>query len=375
MFGCKSVQYGSFEKHSLALAGVLHSLGAQVYFCYDATPSSQEYLAELNAIGVTLIARPVFSSVASAVLWSSQMVREIKPGIIHVHFGYMRHVVALLRAMPSCRFRLVYTRHGITPQSRRISTIRQRWLWSRADQTIAVSRAVANNMLEMGLPQDKLSTIYLGLDVDKGMGGRGSQISGGVRLYLMERYSIPTDVPLVVSTSHFRYGKGMDMLVAALNDIIEAGIPVYAVLAGAGPLFDSIRLNARHRDNIIFPGIVDDVYPLLEACDVFAFPTVGTEGMGMSVLEAMAAGCTVVSTRVSDIPDFIRHRKSGFLIEPGDLTALRRELVNACSLTISARREIGFAAREAVRSLGVNESVKKIAQLYMRLIEGSEGCV
>lgn len=107
---------------------------------------------------------------------------------------------------------------------------------------------------------------------------------------------------------------------------------------------------------------------LLKNTDIFVLPSYG-EGMPMSILEAMSYGVPVVSTAVGGIPEIVQHGVSGFLIEPGDLSALAGKL----ELLIKdnkLREDMGNNARKAVQQHhDINIIAKKLDKIYNSLLQ------
>lgn len=106
---------------------------------------------------------------------------------------------------------------------------------------------------------------------------------------------------------------------------------------------------------------------LLGQASVYVLPSY-YEGLPMSVLEAMAAGLPVVSTRVGGIPEAVRDGEDGFLIGPGDLDALVDRLRTLLA-DASLRRRMGASARTRVQQFFATEViVPRIEALYTELL-------
>jgi glycosyltransferase involved in cell wall biosynthesis len=105
---------------------------------------------------------------------------------------------------------------------------------------------------------------------------------------------------------------------------------------------------------------------LLMESTIYVLPSYN-EGLPMGVLEAMAAGMPVVSTTVGGIPDAIENGTDGFLVAPGDVTALAGTLGQLLG-DAELRRRIGEAARKKIRELFLAEKVvAQVEQLYREL--------
>jgi glycosyltransferase involved in cell wall biosynthesis len=101
-------------------------------------------------------------------------------------------------------------------------------------------------------------------------------------------------------------------------------------------------------DKVHILGARRNVAAFLRSCDLFVFPSL-YEGLGIALIEAMAAGCTCVATRVGPIPEVMRHGIDGWLVNPGDSESLAR---GVCELLANpARREaLGQTAKAAARA-------------------------
>lgn len=102
---------------------------------------------------------------------------------------------------------------------------------------------------------------------------------------------------------------------------------------------------------------------LLRDADIFVLPSYN-EGLPVSILEAMSWGIPVITTTVGGIPDLVEDHVNGYLISPGDLSALQSLLEQlACDPAI--RDRIGFAARESIQRQYSKEMVlPKLTALY-----------
>lgn len=113
----------------------------------------------------------------------------------------------------------------------------------------------------------------------------------------------------------------------------------------------------------------DDKQRELAQADIFVLPSYN-EGLPMSVLEAMAWGLPVITTRVGGIPELVDHESTGVLVDPGDIDALADALVRLAGDPV-LRAAIGAAARERVESAHAPEVVLgKLDELYRALGRG-----
>jgi phosphatidylinositol alpha-1,6-mannosyltransferase len=152
------------------------------------------------------------------------------------------------------------------------------------------------------------------------------------------RFALPLDRRIVLSVSRIDAYKGHDLVLAALVRMpIESRKALHYVVAGRGAHLAALKIltdTLELQDYVTWLGFIDDgELPALYGCaDLFVLCTRedlearGVEGFGMAFLEAQAAGVPVIGTRAGGIADAVEHDHGGWLIEPGDVTALSAHL-------------------------------------------------
>ena len=135
----------------------------------------------------------------------------------------------------------------------------------------------------------------------------------------------------ILAVSRLVPKKGFSYLLNALHLLSNEGIAWRARLVGEGPLLESLQAQANSLglDDLEFTGPrqQSEIRSYLEDADVFVLPCVvapdgDMDGIPVTIMEAMACGCPVISTRVSGIPELVRDGETGMLIEPEDAPAL-----------------------------------------------------
>ena len=146
-----------------------------------------------------------------------------------------------------------------------------------------------------------------------------------------KRLGIPDHLPAVLTMGRHIAWKGFANLLEAVSRITDRA-PFVLIIGGQGPQTPALKNLAERlkiQDRVVFTGRIpnSDMPRLYNRADVFALPSImdeagNTEGLGVVLMEAMACGISCVASNVGGIPDVVRDGDNGFLIPPGDVTAL-----------------------------------------------------
>lgn len=155
------------------------------------------------------------------------------------------------------------------------------------------------------------------------------------------------DPPLVLSISRHDGRKGLDGLLDALALLRDRGVPFRARLTGGGILLGAHRAQARRlglEDRVEFPGRVPEVMPHYREADVYVLPSTQEGSGSVSVLEALQAGCAIVSTDVDGMPEDLTHERDALLVPPSDAGALA-DALQRLLVDPGLRERLGAAGR------------------------------
>lgn len=232
-------------------------------------------------------------------------------------------------------------------------------------RAIAVSHATKRDRLRRtGIAPGRVLTVHNGVDTEA-FRRRRSTAEARARL------GLPADGRVYLGgVGRLHEHKGFEFLIRALA-LLAAEVPnVQVVLAGSGPLDDSLARLAQRlgvAERVHFLGQCADVRGVLEALDVFLLPSL-CEALPYALLEAMAVGLPAVSTRVGGVPEVVVPGETGFLVPPRDagaIAAALRPLLDAPEL----RQRLGGAARErVVRHFQERDMVRRTLQVYRTVL-------
>lgn len=141
--------------------------------------------------------------------------------------------------------------------------------------------------------------------------------------------------------------KGLDVLLDGFALLLRTR-PAVLVLAGDGPKRNELEEQARRLGidaQVHWLGMRSDVASLLKAADVFVFPS-RTEGLPNALLEAMAAGCPIVTTDVPGCRDLVTDGRTGRLVPVNEAPALARAMEAVLGDRQAALRMVDAARRE-----------------------------
>jgi len=194
-------------------------------------------------------------------------------------------------------------------------------LLKRCDAVWFVSSNQASLWVQrMPFLADKAVTVHNGIDVQE-FDPTGFKESGNV---LRQSLGISAEEGVICSIAGFRSEKMHSVLVAAFAKILAGGSAAHLLLAGAGPLEESLRKQVEDlglKNSVHFLGSLSDVRSLLAASDCKALVS-AAETFSMAMLEAMAMQVPVITTSVGGAAEAIEDGVTGILLEPGDIDAL-----------------------------------------------------
>jgi glycosyltransferase involved in cell wall biosynthesis len=243
---------------------------------------------------------------------------------------------------------IIHTRHGqsprLTSRQRALVSLAARW----ADRFVCVSHDSANLTIGHGVSPRKVCTIWNGIDLD--------------------RY--PSTGPLphgpAVCVARLSPEKGIDTLVRAVSAVIRCDPTFRLEIAGDGAcraalteLIEKLSLQKHVR----LLGQINDVSSLLARASLFVLPSL-SEGIPLTILEAMARGLPIVATRVGGTVEAVVEGKTGVLVPPADSAALSAALLQMRGEAGWARA-LGLAGRRRVeQNFDVRVMVARYEELY-----------
>jgi glycosyltransferase involved in cell wall biosynthesis len=355
---------GGAERLAVALATHLPRERCEVLVCVT-RGAGGALVDQLDAAGVehfSLGRRRSLDVLPFARLWRT--LRRRRVDVLHTHkFGsnVWGTLVGTLARVPV----IVAHEHTWSYEGQRLRRLLDRHVVARfADAFVAVSSRDRERMIALeGVPAGKIVLVPNAYVPRPGSGGAGGT--------LHRELGLPEGAPVVGTAAVMRPQKALDMLVDAFAQLSEAVPDAHLVLAGDGPLRESLerrvdRLGLAAR--VRFAGYRDDIDRLLRTVDV-AVMSSDFEGAPLFPLECMAHDVPLVSTDVGGIRDLLEDGRSVVLVPPRRPAELARAL-EALLRSPERRASIAGEAARGLPGYEIGRVAERFADLYEQLGKG-----
>ena len=296
------------------------------------------------------------------------LLRREKVSILHSH-GYfantMGRMAAILARVP-VRFAHIQSSHWSSDERSSRNYLVDRLLSHFTSRVIACSDSAARFQLEaLKINPRKVITIYNCTDVERyaKQGATGTQ---------RRELGIGEDDLVIGSVGRLEKLKGHRLLLEVTRDLIESFPTLKLVIIGDGEereVLEKKRSDLGLVNHVILTGIRNDVEKLLPVLDVYVQPTIGREGLPLTVVEAMAAKLPVVASDIGGTREAVLHKQTGILVAPGDKDGLARAL----SQILRDREMRCLMSQEGWKlckqKFGVTHMVEALTTLYLEEIK------
>ena len=313
---------------------------------------------KLSTGGLRSILWRLFYFAEALAVWDESRRREIRH--LHAHFANVGSDLALLAAsFGGEEWSWSFTMHGCSelfedrPHRLPDKLRRARLVVCNSDFT----RAQLMKLVEHE-QWDRLHTVRCGIDAHRFEAPGRRPSAGPLRVLTVARL-----VP----------GKGHALLLDALGLLRDQGIETATTFVGDGPERDALERLARElRLDVRFAGAVgqDELRAFYEEAELFCRPPFA-EGLGVVLLEAMAAGLPVVSSLVMGVPEVVEDGETGLLVPPGRADLLAEALARLAD-SRELRERLGSAGRRWVEDeFGIERASTQLAGLLEERVFGS----
>jgi L-malate glycosyltransferase len=291
----------------------------------------------------------------------ARVIKRLQPDVIHAHDPHGVAMASLALSMGSAAARGAPMPALVA--ARRVDfhlkgNSFSRWKYRQVDCFIAASEAIRQMLVADGVPAERTVTVHEGIDVE--------HVVAAPAVNVHEAFWLPHGSPVVGNVAALVPHKGQRYLIDAAHLVVQQVPDARFVILGEGELREHLekQLHEHHLEkHVLLPGFRIDVLGCIKGFDLFVMSSV-TEGLGTSLLDAMACARPIVATRAGGIPEIVEDGVNGLLVPVRDHHALADAIVRALK-DAALRQRMGDAGFARVNDrFTVERMVSETATVY-----------
>lgn len=365
------------RQHNKANIKALKEIGATIYLAANFgtdTPrekNNTKFVAECKRDGINIIDIPFrrggFITNIFQIPVLNKFLKREKFDIVHVHTetgGFMLRLSCLIQS--KCNTKFVYTPHGMSfwkgssLKSQLVYRPLERWICSAMDMNLGMNMEEVENLEQW----NKRTAHYV-----HGVGLNVARMQNPVRSreQMREEFGLTESDKFIASIGELDDNKNHITVIKALATLGRKDFKY--VVCGVGPNKDMLLEEAERtglKDNVILAGYRSDIPDVLNAADIFVFPSFH-EGMPVSALEAMACGLPIICSEIRGNVDIIREGDNGYLFQPSDVETLARKLEYLLD-DAEKRKIMGLKNKENVKDFSLESVTEELKRIYKSVL-------
>ena len=349
-------EFGGAERHILNLCASLDPRKAAItVVCLFEEP----FARMAKETGVNVLVVPMRHKLDLGTLTRlTDVIKRNRPDLVHTH-GVRANLLGRLAAKMAGVNKIVTTVHSLLVRdypdfwSRLANSWTERLTRGLTDHFIAVSQGLKNALVEDGMPENKITVIYNGLDLVR---FKPCLPPGTYRRWL----GYDERVPLVAIVARLHSVKGHNYFLQAAVEVLKVISKVRFLVVGTGPdepMLKEMTNKLGLQEVVNFTGFISDIPDLMADMDVLVIPSLW-EGFGLTAIEAMTVGLPVVATEVGGLPEVVRPGETGILVPPADAVSLAKGIL----WVLQHSKEAGQMAENAREIVSREFSSKAMAR-------------
>jgi glycosyltransferase involved in cell wall biosynthesis len=291
----------------------------------------------------------------------SRLIKRLNPDVIHAHdphgVAMASFALSLGGSAASGPALIASRRVDFHLKGNSLS----RWKHRQVDCFVAASEAIRQILLHDGVEADRAVTVHEGIDVE--------HVVAADPVNVHEAFWLPHQAPVVGNVAALVPHKGQRYLIEAAHLVVQEIPDARFVILGEGELREQLerQVHDHHLEkHVLLPGFRTDVLGCIKGFDLFVMSSV-TEGLGTSLLDAMACSRPIVATTAGGIPEVVEDGVNGLLVPPRDARALADAIIRALR-DASLRQRFGTAGLARVKArFTVERMVEQTAAVYARV--------
>lgn len=290
------------------------------------------------------------------VLWPILREARRPHSVLHAHDAHAVTLAGLVSQLTGTP--LVVTRRVDFP-------LRRRGYWARAQHVVAISDAVAAILERDGIPRDRITVVHSGISLES--------VAAVTPLGIRGRLGLPPKARIAANVAALVPHKDHATLIAAAERLVHRFPDLHWVIAGEGglrPALEDMVSAAGLGARVHLVGHIDDPLRLIADADLFVMSS-RQEGLGTSVLDAMALGIPVASTGAGGLPEMLGNG-AGLVVSAGDGAALAgavEQILDDSGL----RARLAERGRAEVRRFTDARMADELGSVYRSCIHSLDG--
>ena len=367
------------RRFNQANIAALQSLGLQVELCANFENGdgpeihNQSFVEECGIRGVKTHSIPFARHSLTGSLKCLSQLKELlsreQYDLVHTHTETGGLLLKLAHSEKG-KSKFIFTPHGMSfwkgssLKSQLVYRPLERWICSAMDMNLGMNMEEVENLEQW----NKRTAHYVhgvGLNVAR------MQNPSRSREQMREEFGLTESDKFIVSIGELDDNKNHITVIKALATLGRKDFKY--VVCGVGPNKDMLLAEAERmglKDNVILAGYRSDIPDVLNAADIFVFPSFH-EGMPVSALEAMACSLPVVCSAIRGNVDVVKDGDNGYLFKPSDVDTLSRQIALLME-NEALRLQMGAKNKEIVREFSLEAVTEELKAIYSKVLYDSK---
>jgi len=315
---------------------------------------------ELTAVGIQVfnIQRKAGFIDVKTCLRLIKLLRSENIELVHSHNQESHFYVAIASQFSGVK-RVIHTQHGVEPPYDWKKYLKLRLTGHFIDRFVGVSQDINNLAIKKRwIPKTKVTRILNGVNTDQFKPDQDQ------RRITRQQLKIEDNEKVLICVARLSPIKNHKLLITSFSNILKEFSNCKLLIVGGGPEEKNIRESIAHHslnNNVRMLGESRNISQLLQASDCFVLTSI-SEGINVSLLEAMACGLAPIVTDVGGNNEVIQDHLNGQLVPLGNSEEFSKQVVKLLA-DPQKRKEISKHAREQVLN---NFSLNTMLTTYMK---------
>jgi L-malate glycosyltransferase len=349
------------EKQTYYLASHLCQRGYSSYCICQKNSPLHKKLSNNKLPHFPVIMRSEFDFIAAKII--SNLLKKLNAKILHMHTAHAHSLGYLSNFFYKVPVNIVSRRVDFKIKKNIFSRLK----YNYPDKYICVSNAIKDILIREGISSKKVTAVYSGVDLKSYKNIKSA--------YLLNEFSDIPDIKRkvkLVNVAALTDQKDHATLIRSVEIIIKQFSNFILFIAGSGELKDPLikmRDSLGLGDYIKFIGFRSDALNLIDFADIFIMSS-RLEGLGTSIIDAMALKKPVIATETGGIPELIRDFENGILVPKENPDAIAGAVIELLRNKM-LRKNIASRAFKDARKFSIEKTVDNTIEIYRELYDVS----